>query len=164
MLGDDMAILSGGMYGNPESAYTTAIPGSVSSAGSFASAAGIGLKTVGAGLKMFGALKEYGANEKQIKANINALKEEKAYNIENYQQYIADQLASNKFSFYSSGLDINTGTARSVIESNKAASTADMNMMIRQYDTELKTLKEKRKANETNLMFNMANTVIGSFI
>lgn len=164
MLGDDMAILSGGMYGNPESAYTSAIPGSVSATGAYKRAAGVGLKTVDAGLNMFGALKDYGANAKQIQANINALREEKAYNVKNYQQYIADQLASNKFSFYSSGLDINTGTARAVIEANRAASTEDMNMMIRQYDTDLKSLKEKRKANETNLMFNMASTVIGSVL
>jgi hypothetical protein len=84
------------------------------------------------------------AQIEQVNNNIAALMREKSYNVQNYQQFIADQLASNKMSFYASGLDYSSGTARDVIMANKAASTADMNMMVQNYDTQIKNLKTQR--------------------
>lgn len=93
----------------------------------------------------------------QLNNNIAALMEEKAYNVENYKQFIADQLASNKMSFYASGLDYRTGTASDVIEANREASTADMNMMIKNYDTQIKNLKTQRKEAEKSKQYAWTN-------
>ena len=163
MMGDDMAVLSGGMYGNPESSYTMAIPSSVSSAGSGVSSVGLAAKIVGTGMKVGGSILKARANDKQIAASIRALKEERQYNIANYEQFIADQVASNKISFWSSGLDVTSGTARDVIESNRAASTADMYQMARQYDTEIKSLQEKRRANRISGYFDAGSSLLSFF-
>ena len=152
---------SGGMYGNPDLIGSATDPMQVMSAGGqmpsfdFGSVAGIIKK----GAKMFGALKSYGAAQKQNEMDYQTLMRERDYNIKNYEQFIADQLASNKISFYASGLDYKTGTARSVIESNRAASTEDMNVMKYNYDMKLKSLKEQRKANETNLYTDMISAI-----
>lgn len=157
MVGDDMAILSGGMYGNPESDYTLATP--VSKWDMLRGQAGTIGGVVAKGAKMFGALQSYGAAQKQNEIDTQTLMRERDYNIKNYEQFIADQLASNKISFYASGLDYKTGTARSVIESNRAASTEDLNVMKYNYDMKLKSLKEQRKANETNLYTDMISAI-----
>lgn len=104
---------------------------------------GIGSIIGGIG-RVEGAKAQAQAQINQINNNIAALMQEKSYNVQNYQQFIADQLASNKMSFYASGLDYGSGTAKDVIMANKAASTADMNMMIRNYDTQIKNLKTQR--------------------
>ncbi len=159
MMGDDMAILSGGMYGDPESQYTKTNPNVGISK---IKAAGIGLEVIGGVMGVAGSLMGVKAQYNQFSENIKALREEKAYNIANYEQFIADQLASNKISFYESGLDYNMGTARDVIESNKSASTQDMNQMIRQYDTAIKSMKEKRKASEISGIFGAGTGTVGT--
>lgn len=119
--------VSGAMIAGPVGAVVGAIGGMIG---------GIG--------RVEGAKAQAQSEINQINNNIAALMREKAYNTRNYQQYIADQLASNKMSFYASGLDYTSGTARDVIQSNKAETTADMNMMISNYDTQIKNLKTQR--------------------
>lgn len=156
MVGDDMAILSGGMYGNPESDFSRAVPSSLLAAAKTKMAVGSGMQFLAPGMKMFGSALATHAADKQFSANIAALREERQYNLENFNQRIADQVASNKISFYSSGLDYTTGTAAHVTESNRAAAEADKAMMLRNYDTQIKSLKEQRKANEMSGYFNIA--------
>lgn len=129
-------------------AIPASMGGGIASIGSMLSPVGAGIGIAGAVIGGIGrvqtAREQAKAQIAQINNNIAALMEEKSYNVQNYQQFIADQLASNKISFYASGLDYSSGTARDVIMANKAASTADMNMMIRNYDTQIKNLKTQR--------------------
>ena len=154
-----MAILSGGMYGNPESQYTRAMPIGLSD--KIMSGVSIGGNILNAGLSFYKKGLGYKAIDEQIGADLLALEVEKAYNVKNYKQSIADTLASNKISFYSSGLDINTGTARSVIESNRSAGIDDMQQMINMYDTKIKNLKDQRNANEKAKIAGMLSVPIG---
>lgn len=139
---DPMQVLSA------NNAIPASMGGGIASIGSVLSPVGVGVGIAGALVGGFGRF--MGAREQaksqiaQINNNIAALMEEKAYNTENYRQFIADQLASNKMSFFSSGLDYRSGTAKDVIEANRAASTADMKMMMRNYDTQIKNLKTQR--------------------
>ena len=119
--------ISGAMFGGPVGA-----------------AVGIAGSLIGGFGRVKSANAQIDAQLMQIENDIMALNAEKAYNVKNYQQFIADQLASNKISFYSSGLDYTSGTARNVIESNRKASVEDMNMMARNYDTQIKNLKTQR--------------------
>ena len=152
--------MSGGMYGNPDLIGSATDPMQVMSATNQIPVPISGLATVvGKGFEMFGNLQAYKAKQKQNEIDTQTLMRERDYNIKNYEQFIADQLASNKISFYASGLDYKTGTARSVIESNRAASTEDMNVMKYNYDMKLKSLKEQRKANEYGLITDMISTV-----
>lgn len=75
-------------------------------------AAGIGLSLVG---NIFGNK----AQNKQIDANIKSLRSELAWNTKVMQQNMVDTMASNKMSFWGSGLQIGTGTAAKVIENNQ---------------------------------------------
>ena len=152
---------SGGMYGNPSLIGSATDPMQVMSASNQIPTGNLGLVAgiVGTGAKMFGALQGYKAKQKQNEIDYQTLMRERDYNIKNYEQFIADQLASNKISFYASGLDYKTGSARAVIESNRAASTEDMNVMKYNYDMKLKSLKEQRKANEYGLITDMISTV-----
>lgn len=139
---DPMQVLSA------NNAIPASMGGGIASIGSMLSPVGIGIGIAGAVIggigRMQSAREQAKAQISQINNNIAALMEEKVYNTQNYQQFIADQLASNKMSFYASGLDYSSGTAKDVIMANKAASTADMNMMIRNYDTQIKNLKTQR--------------------
>lgn len=152
---------SGGVYGNPDLIGSATDPMQVMSAGNQIPSFNFGglSSVIKTGAKMFGTLQSYGATQKQNEMDTQTLMKERDYNIKNYEQFIADQLASNKISFYASGLDYKTGTARSVIESNRAASTEDMNVMKYNYDMKLKSLKEQRKANETNLYTDMISAI-----
>lgn len=129
-------------------AIPASMGGGIASIGSMLSPVGAGIGIAGAVIGGIGrvqtAREQAKAQIAQINNNIAALMEEKSYNVQNYQQFIADQLASNKMSFYASGLDYSSGTARDVIMANKAASTADMNMMVQNYDTQIKNLKTQR--------------------
>ena len=159
MMGDDMAIRSGGMYGNPESAYTIAKPTTGTSWAGGLQTAGSVLK---AGAGMFGSLMAYGAQQKQTEMDLQTLQKEKLYNLKNFQQTIADTFAMNKASFYASGLDF-TGTALSVARENKRALTEDMRMMEYNYDMQERSLREKQKANKRNLYTNIASSVLSVF-
>lgn len=159
MMGDDMAIRSGGMYGNPESAYTIAKPTAGTSWAGGLQTAGSVLK---AGAGMFGSLMAYGAQQKQTEMDLQTLQKEKLYNLKNFQQTIADTFAMNKASFYASGLDF-TGTALSVARENKRALTEDMRMMEYNYDMQERSLREKQKANKRNLYTNIASSVLSVF-
>lgn len=99
-------------------------------------------------LDQYGALSRNSAEGKQLGLNLKSLMDEKRYNLENFQQRIADTIASNKMSFYSSGLDINSGTAASVMRSNENALLADYGMMERDYETKEKSLRIKMRENE----------------
>lgn len=160
MMGDDMAIRSGGMYGNPESKYTLATP--VSRGSSWAG----GLQTAGSVLKagagIFGSVMQYGAERKQSEMDLRTLQMEKLYNLKNFQQTIADTFAQNKASFYASGLDF-TGTALSVARENKRALTEDMRMMEYNYNMKEKSIRESQKASERNLWGNIASSVLSIF-
>ena len=159
MMGDDMAIRSGGMYGNPESNYTIARPTSVAGGG--------GLSMFGRGVKaMFGVGAAYGnylAEESQIATDIRSLRKEREYNTKNFQQYIADTFAQNKMSFYSSGLDIKSGTAQDVIRENRRALTEDLAYMTYKYDTKERELKERAKDARSAMRLNVASSIISMF-
>ena len=99
-------------------------------------------------LDQYGAQSKNIAEGKQLGLNLKSLLDEKKYNLQNFQQRIADTIASNKMSFYSSGLDINSGTAASVMRSNENALLADYGMMERDYETREKSLRIKMRENE----------------
>lgn len=139
MMGDELAVRSGGMYGNPESTYTSAMP-STSFGG-----AGTVVSGIGKLVNMWGTSVAHKAEMRQSRNNQRLLEFEKQYNLENYQQKIADTIAENKMSFYASGLDI-AGSAQDVIESNAQALYKDMGVMQRNYDTQIENLKKQRKA------------------
>lgn len=159
MMGDDMAIRSGGMYGNPESSYTLAKPVSWTGWAGGLQTAGSVLK---AGASMFGSLMAYGAQQKQTEMDLQTLQKEKLYNLKNFQQTIADTFAKNKASFYASGLDF-SGTALSVARENRRALTEDMRMMEYNYNMQERSLREQQKANKRNLYTNIASSVLSVF-
>lgn len=162
-MGDDMAIRSGGMYGNPESAYTLAKPVS----GGFRSGAGAGFGFFGRSLKAItgiaAANDKYEAEKDQIEADLYSLRKEKEYNLKNFQQTIADRFAQNKMSFYSSGLDLSSGSAQDVIENNRLALQEDMQQMAFNYNMQEWSLKEKQKALRGNLIGDIASSVLSIF-
>jgi hypothetical protein len=139
MMGDEMAVRSGGMYGNPESSFTNAMPSS-----SFGGA-GTVFSGMGQLLNMWGTAVKHKAEMKQLRNNQRLLELEKQYNLENFQQKIADTVAENKMSFYSSGLDI-AGSAQDVITSNRRALEKDMGIMQRNYDVQIENLQRQQKA------------------
>jgi len=144
MMGDEMAVRSGGMYGNPESSYTRATPSSSFDYGQAFTSAGQIIQS-GAGLGSAIVQKD------QINANIGALRFERQYNVDKYKQLMADTLASNKMSFYSSGLDFKSGTAMDVIQNNQRAMEEDLGMMEWNYVQQEKNLKKAKKANRLNI-------------
>ena len=153
-MGDEMAIRSGGMYGNPESIYTKAMPTSgISGAGTLVSG-------FGKVMNMWGTAVKAKAEMKQLRENQRVLEAEKQYNLENYQQKIADTIAQNKMSFYASGLDINSGTAQDVVLSNTKAMQRDMGMMQRNYDVQIENLQRQQKARRISFGFEQASNVM----
>ena len=152
-MGDEMAIRSGGMYGNPASLYTKAMPSGFDQTGTLVS--GFGKLA-----NIFGTAVKAKAEIRQLRENQRALESEKQYNLENYQQKIADTIASNKMSFYASGLDVNSGTAQDVILSNTQAMQKDMGMMQRNYDVQIENLKKQRKARRISFGFEQASNVM----
>lgn len=159
MMGDDMAIRSGGMYGNPESKYTIATPSEPKSWMSNASTYG-GLLKAGAG--MYSAITSYGAEMKQAHLNLESLRKERAYNVENFKQNMADTLAKNKMSFYASGLDM-SGTAMAVTMGNQSAMQDELNMMEYNYDIQEKNIKNSMKAAKRNLIGGIVGSVASVF-
>lgn len=161
MMGDEMAIRSGGIYGNPESRYTLARPTNFgSSVAANASLIGRVGKSL---LTQYSAWEEAKYTDKQLSLNLSSLLAEKKYNLENYQQRIADTVASNKMSFYSSGLDINSGTAASVVLNNQNAMLGGYGIMERNYIAEEKSLRNAKKANERNLTTNLIDNALSIF-
>lgn len=160
MMGDDMAVRSGGMYGNPESQYTLAQPSSGGSWANYGSAFGRIVKT---GLNLYANRETYKARSKQLAMDYAAVQEEKNYNLRNYSQYIADTLANNKMSFYASGLDINSGTPANVLESNRVAMTEDWQMMKKNYNRELARIESQQKANKRTYLINQASAILSVF-
>jgi hypothetical protein len=153
MMGDEMAVRSGGMYGNPESQYTLAQPsGNIGVAGNV-------FGGMGHLLNMWGTSVKHKAEQRQLRENQRLLEFEKQYNLENFQQRIADTVAENKMSFYSSGLDI-TGSAQDVITSNRRALEKDMGIMQRNYDVEIENLKAQRKAKRIGFGIEQASNVV----
>ncbi len=161
MMGDDMAIRSGGMYGNPESAYTIARP--VSNTQGFGEAITPMARFAKASLSITNAISNYETMQGQIDTDLATLRREKEYNVKNYKQNIADVMARNKMSFYASGLDIKSGTAQDVILGNRQAMEEDLGMMIHNYDIQEHTLKQKRKALRGNLVGDIASSVLSAF-
>ena len=102
MMGDDMAIRSGGMYGNPASS------GGITPVARFAKM----------GLNIGAAYGEYVANTMQIDRDLRALRREKEYNVKNFQQNMADTLSSNKLTLYESGLHIHSVPPQEMTNSN----------------------------------------------
>ena len=155
-----MAIRSGGMYGNPESKYTLAKPTtSTSWAGGASFMGGI----VKAGFNVAGAITRNWAEREQISKDLSNLRKEKEYNLKNFQQTIADTFAQNKMSFYSSGLDLSSGSVQDVIENNKYALQEDMQQMAYNYNMQERSLKEKQKALRGNLISDIASSVLSIF-
>ena len=156
MVGDsNMYGKSGGMYGNPALIGSVTDPMQVMSANNQIPIGGFGV--VGKVVSGIGRVGEAMATAQsqidQLSNNIHALEVEKAYNVKNYKQQIADTLASNKISFYSSGLDINTGTARNVIESNRTAGLEDLEQMEANYTMQIKNLQTQRKEAEKSKQY-----------
>lgn len=162
MMGDDMAIRSGGMYGRPESQYTIAMPSS-SSSGAWMSNASTYGKVFKAGAGIYASLQNYKYQQKQSELNLEALRKEREYNVANFKQSMADTLAQNKMSFYASGLDYSTGTAQSVIMGNQAALRDELNMMEYNYDVQEKSIKNSQKAAKRQLYGNVINSVASVF-
>lgn len=160
MMGDDMAVRSGGMYGNPSSQYTLAQPSSGGSWANYGSVFGSFVKT---GLNLYANQKAYEARSNQLAMDYAAVQEEKNYNLRNYSQYIADTLANNKMSFYASGLDINSGTPANVLESNRVAMTEDWQMMKKNYNRQLAGIEAQRKANNRTHVVNQMSTILSTF-
>ena len=160
MMGDEMAVRSGGMYGNPESSYTLATPSSMSSWRGYA---GTATSFVKAGLNLYANRQAYKAQQKQLAMDYAAIQEEKTYNLRNYSQYIADTLANNKMSFYASGLDINSGTPANVLESNRVAMTEDWQMMKSNYNRQLAGIERQQKANRRNFIASNASAILSVF-
>lgn len=160
MMGDEMAVRSGGMYGNPESNYTLATPSSMSSWRGYA---GTATSFVKAGLNLYANRQAYKAQSKQLAMDYASIQEEKTYNLRNYEQYISDTLANNKMSFYASGLDINSGTPANVLESNKVAMTEDWQMMRRNYNRQLASIENQQKANKRTHLVNQASAILSVF-
>lgn len=160
MMGDEMAVRSGGMYGNPESSYTLATP---SSSGSWMSSAAPYGKVLKAGVSMYSALQSYKYSQKQSELNLEALQKEKLYNIENFEQKMADVLAGNKMSFYMSGVDYSSGTGARMLESNRYALQQDLDMMKYNYETREKSIRNEMKANKRNLTANIIGSVASIF-
>lgn len=141
MMGDDMAIRSGGMYGRPESQYTLAMPAS-SYTSPYSSVLNWG-KTVA---DIYSASREERNIRKQANLDWQALQMERAYNVANFKQKMADTLAQNKMSFYASGLDYKSGSARDVIQSNQTALGNDLAMMEYNYDVQERNIQNRRTA------------------
>lgn len=142
MMGDDMAIRSGGMYGASESAFTLATPSS-----GFGGAGFGGLLNFGKGaLGMYSAYKEGRYAYQQGKLDLEALYKERDYNIANFKQQMADTLASNKMSFYASGLDYKYGTPQNVIKSNQTALQNDLEIMKYNYDIKERNIRNEMEA------------------
>lgn len=160
MMGDDMAVRSGGMYGNPSSQYTLAQPSSGGSWANYSSVFGSFVKT---GLNLYANQKAYEARSNQLAMDYATMQEEKNYNLRNYSQYIADTLANNKMSFYASGLDINSGTPANVLESNRVAMTEDWQMMKKNYNRQLAGIEAQRKANNRTHVVNQMSTILSTF-
>lgn len=74
---------------------------------------------VGVGMSLIGNVFGNKARNKQIDSSIRALRSELAWNTKVMQQNMVDTMASNKMSFWGSGLQIGTGTAAKVIENNQ---------------------------------------------
>ena len=101
--------------------------------------------------------------EKQANLNLAALKKEREYNIENYEQLMADTLASNKLSFYSSGLDLSSGSAMSVMMSNQSALQRDLSMMNYNYEMRERSLENEKKASKDRLKGSIISSVASMF-
>lgn len=159
MVSDDIAIRSGGMYGNPESPYTIAMPSNSSSWMSNASTYG---KVFKAGASMYSSLQNYKYKQKQAELNLEALQKERLYNVANFKQSMADTLAQNKMSFYASGLDF-TGTALSVTRANQAALKEDLDMMEYNYDIQERNIRNSQKAAKRQLTGDIISSVASIF-
>lgn len=154
-----MAIRSGGMYGRPESKYTVATPSAPSSWMNNASTYGSVFK---AGAGMYSSMVNYKYQQKQSELNLEALQKERLYNVANFKQQMADTLASNKMSFYSSGLDM-TGTAMAVTMGNQEALRDELNMMEYNYDIQERNIRNSQKAAKRQLVGNMIGSVASVF-
>lgn len=162
MMGDDMAVRSGGMYGNPESQYTMARPSSSGSSPTFSPYQMFG-KMVRAGIGMDAAVVQSGYEINQANLNLEALRKEREYNIENFEQNMADVLASNKMSFYASGLDLSSGTAANVMAANQGAMQKDLSMMAYNYDIQERNIKNAKKASKDRFKSNIISSVASIF-
>lgn len=160
MMGDEMAVRSGGMYGNPESQYTIAQPSSGGSWANYGSAFGSFAKM---GLNLYANRTAYKARSEQLASDYAAIQREKEYNLKNYSQNIADTLAANKISFYSSGLDLSSGMVQNVLESNKVAMTEDWQMMKSNYNRQLAGIERQQKANRRNFIASNASAILSVF-
>jgi len=74
---------------------------------------------VGVGMSLIGNVLGNSAKNKQIDSSIRALRSELGWNTKIMQQNMVDTMASNKMSFWGSGLQIGSGTAAKVIENNQ---------------------------------------------
>ena len=116
---------------------------------------------MGAGLYAAGANWDY--NNRQIEANYEALFKERAYNLSNFRQMMADTLASNKMSFYSSGLEHDYGTAWNVTQSNQKALQSEYDMMVYNYKIQEKNLEKAEKAAKRQLFGDAAKAITSAF-
>lgn len=154
-----MAVRSGGMYGRPESKYTVATPSAPSSWMNNASTYGSVFK---AGAGMYSSMVNYKYQQKQSELNLEALQKERQYNIANFKQHMADIFASNKMSFYASGLDY-TGTAMAVTMGNQDALRDELKMMEYNYATQEQNIRNSQKAAKRQLIGNVIGSVASIF-
>ena len=144
MMGDDMAIRSGGMYGDPASSYTIARP--------VANTQGLGggitpiARFAKMGLNIGAAYGDYIANTMQIDKDLRALRREKEYNVKNFEQKMADTLASNIMSFY----------ARDALQE-------DLGMLTYNYGVQEEALKRRRRDLKSKLALDVGSSVLSMF-
>ena len=111
---------------------------------------------------MFSAISNYKYEQKQARLNLESLRKERDYNVANFKQQMADTLASNKTSFYASGLDM-SGTAMAVTMGNQSALRDELNMMEYNYAIQEKNIKNSMKASKRNLIGNVVGSVASVF-
>lgn len=100
----------------------------------------------GIGLGLIGGFFGNKAQNKQIDANIKSLRSELAWNTKVMQQNMVDTMASNKMSFWGSGLNINTGTASQVIANNQQVLGGELQHYQKSVQQQIKNLASQRKS------------------
>lgn len=129
----------------------------IDSSGTTGTAMGVAGRVMG----VAGAFMQGQAEEAQASRNIQALKDELKWNSEVFDTNMTDKMASDKISFFSSGLDYTTGTARDAIANNQEVIAKEKQHMIDQYNREIENQRAKRKASQTSMWFNAAAAIIG---
>jgi hypothetical protein len=86
------------------------------------------------------------AQNKAIEGSISALRSELSFNTGVMKQNMVDTMASNKMSFFSSGLDTNTGTAAQVTMSNNQVLQRNLQHYKENMNQQISNLASQKKS------------------